>query len=89
MINRAHDDNKTWISPILTFKLRYNYVMPGLLRFLEYGKCFLKLPLIFNQSTNPNKRYSDSAPLINIFLAKSSAKANNYDNYTVIKYIKL
>ena len=36
------------VSPILTSKVRYYYVLPGMLRFLEHKKCFLKLHLISN-----------------------------------------
>ena len=37
-----------YFTPMLTSKIRYYYVLHGLLRFLEHGKCFLKLHLIFN-----------------------------------------
>ena len=41
------------VSPILTSKIRYYYVLAGLLRFLEHEKCFLNFHLIINLLMHP------------------------------------
>ena len=55
-INSFRPIQKHVVTPILTSKIRYYYVLPALLCFLEYGKCFLKLHLILN-----NSRYQTSS----------------------------